>query len=381
MNAPRQRPFVVPVFLPQAGCPYQCAFCNQAAITGHTVKRPSAQAVRQTIETFLAYGGSPRGPVQIAFYGGNFLGQAPERITMLLQVAADFVADGRADGIRFSTRPDTVDTRRLTLLEPYPVTVVELGVQSLNNDVLRLNRRGHDAAAVRRAVALVAGHGYSLGLQMMVGLAGENPAGTLDSGRAIASLNPGFVRIYPTLVLEGSRLARWYRQGKYHPLSLDAAVSQVKDLFLLFHRHGIRVVRLGLQSSPSLDAGTDLVAGPYHPAFGHLVHSRIFRDALLDGLAAAQVHAAASVEVRVHPAAIPVLRGLHNDNVRLVEKKYGPGTVRIVADESVGRRELVVDGRMLRPYSGKGAKAQRQKAEGIRATHFPGKRTITRRSF
>jgi len=357
VNARRPRPFVVPVFLPQAGCPHSCAFCNQATITGRTVKHPSPPEVREIIEEFLAFRNNRRGAVQIAFYGGNFLGQAADRVTTLLQVAADFVAAGRADSIRFSTRPDTLDTRRLALIKPYPVTVVELGVQSMNNDVLHINRRGHDVDDTRRAAALLQDRGYTLGLQMMVGLPGENTVGSLDSGRAMAVLNPDLVRIYPTLVLEGSLLARWYREGTYHPLSLDSAVSLVKDLYLMFHGRGIRVVRMGLQSSPSLDTGSGLLAGPYHPAFGHLVHSRIFLDALTGGMAAVEGHADDPVEVRVHPASIPVLRGLHNANVRTIEENFGPHAMHILADESVGRRELVVGGRVLRPYSGKGTEA------------------------
>jgi hypothetical protein len=232
----------------------------------------------------------------------------------------------------------------------------------MNNDVLRINRRGHDVDDTRRAAALLRDCGYSLGLQMMVGLAGEDAAGALDSGRALAALSPDFVRIYPTLVLEGSLLSRWYREGTYHPLSLDSAVSLVKDLYLVFHGRGIRVVRMGLQSSPSLDAGSGLLAGPYHPAFGHLVHSRIFLDALTGGMAAVEGHADDPVQVRVHPASIPVLRGLHNANVRTIEENFGRHAMRIVADESVGRRELVVDGRVLRPYSGKGTTGPRQRA-------------------
>ncbi len=350
MNAPRPRPLVAPVFLPQAGCPHGCAFCNQAAITGRSPRRPSARDVRREIQQFLDFGHRRCGPVQIAFYGGNFLGQDPARIVSLLQVAADFVDAGRADGIRFSTRPDTIDIRSLDLITPFPVTVIELGVQSMNNEVLRRNRRGHDAEAVRRAAAALRERGYRLGLQMMVGLAGENREATLVSAHALAALAPDFVRIYPTVVLRGSLLAHWYREGSYRPLALEDAVELAKELYLLFDHRGIRVVRMGLQSSPSLDAGTDLLAGPYHPAFGHLVHSRIFGDALLEGLAAARPGAMDAVEVRVHPAAIPRLRGMHNDNVRRVEAKYGRDAMRIVADTGLDRRDLVVGGRVLHPY-------------------------------
>jgi len=351
MNTVRQRPFVIPVFLPQAGCPHQCAFCNQAAITGKTAKHPGPQDVRATIKGFLKYRSEKHREAQIAFYGGNFLGLEPFRIQSLLEIASEFIARGEADSIRFSTRPDTVDMQRLALIEPYPVRVIELGVQSMNNEVLQRNRRGHDAGDTKRATALLRSRQYTLGLQMMVGLAGETRAETRVSGLAMADLKPDFVRIYPTLVFEGSLLGRWYREGKYAPLSMEAAVSGVKRLYLMFRHHGIRVIRMGLQSSPQLDAGKGLLAGPYHPAFGHLVHSRIFLDALLARLHRDARHLPGPVAVRVHPAAVSTLRGLHNDNLRVLEERFGTDSLGIVLDLTLNRGHLLVDGRLCRPYA------------------------------
>jgi histone acetyltransferase (RNA polymerase elongator complex component) len=197
---PSKRPFIVPVFLPHAGCPHRCLFCNQHATTGQEDTLPSARTVRKTITDFLAHRRDPTRFTEISFYGGNFLGLPPEQIQLLLATAAAFVHKGRVNGIRFSTRPDTIDAKRLDLIAPYPVTTIELGVQSMQDDVLERSARGHTADDTRRAVALLAGRPYALGLQMMVGLPGDTTASALATARQLAGLSPDFVRIYPAVV-------------------------------------------------------------------------------------------------------------------------------------------------------------------------------------
>lgn len=273
-------PFVVPVFLPHAGCPHRCVFCNQRSTTGQQERLPSVSAVRRTIREFLAHRKERTRRTEISFYGGNFLGLAPELISLLLATAAGFVQSGEADGIRFSTRPDTIDAPRLRLIARFPVTTVELGVQSMNDAVLRQSQRGHTAQSVRAAVALLRSRPYALGLQMMVGLPGDTAATAMASARQIADLAPDFVRIYPTLVLRGSQLAHRHARGEYEPLTLAAAVALVADIYQIFHRHEITVARMGLQAGPELTPDADLVAGPFHPAFGEMVQSALWLDAI-----------------------------------------------------------------------------------------------------
>ncbi len=273
-------PFVVPVFLPHAGCPHRCVFCNQRSTTGQEESLPSVNAVRRTIREFLAHRKERTRRTEISFYGGNFLGLSPELISLLLATATAFVQSGEADGIRFSTRPDTIDAPRMKLIARFPVTTVELGVQSMNDAVLRQSQRGHTAQAVREAVALLRRRPYALGLQMMVGLPGDAPATALATARQIADLGPDFVRIYPTLVLRGSLLASQHARGEYEPLTLEAAVALVADIYQIFHRHDIAVARMGLQAGPELAPDADLVAGPFHPAFGEMVQSALWLDAI-----------------------------------------------------------------------------------------------------
>ena len=205
------KPFVVPVFLPHAGCPHRCVFCNQNAITRAPSGLPSESELESAIVQFLSYTLKRHSTIQIAFFSGNFLGLAPAAVEAFLRLAQRFVQYGRVDSIRFSTRPDTIDRKRLDVLAGYPVRTVELGVQSMVDDVLRRSLRGHTAAQTAAAVKLLKAEGYAVGLQMMVGLPGDTVDRALDTAHRLVDLQPDFVRIYPTVVLKKSLLADWYR--------------------------------------------------------------------------------------------------------------------------------------------------------------------------
>ena len=208
-NQKRHRPFVIPIFLPHAGCPHQCVFCNQESITGKKENVISARQLQSQVEAFSKYNSKHRKPVQIAFFGGNFLGQKTDTVEMLLKEATKFVVRGEADGIRFSTRPDTIDRQRLELISNYPVTAVELGVQSMDPGILKISRRGHTDLDTERAVDLLKEFHLDIGVQLMIGLPGDNSDRMMKSGQRIANLDPHFVRIYPTIVIQGSPLAKW----------------------------------------------------------------------------------------------------------------------------------------------------------------------------
>ncbi len=341
LSALSARPFIVPVFIPHAGCPHRCVFCNQVSITGSDGGALSPENVRRRIQQFLAFNQGRRHPVEIAFYGGNFLGLEEAAIGSLLETAAQFVHRGRADGIRFSTRPDTIDDARLDLLENHAVAAVELGVQSMDDHVLALSRRGHSAADTLRAVERLKDRGLSIGLQMMVGLPGEDEAGALASARKIAALQPDFVRIYPTLVIENSPLARWYRRGDYAPLKLEDAVDRVANIHRIFSSRNIRVIRMGLQASRDLDDGVSVLAGPYHPAFGHLVHAALFLKKARQALQACRLRRD-RVTLSVHPKNISRLRGLKNANIITLANDFDIAAVDVVGDAALAPNELQV---------------------------------------
>lgn len=268
-------PFVIPIFIAHQGCPHQCLFCNQRSITGAPEGMVGAREVEEIIRTQLAWPRRhPEAPVQVAFYGGSFTGLAMERQRELLGAAQPFLASGQVQELRLSTRPDYVTPEIAGFLREQGVGVVELGAQSLDDRVLAASGRGHTAAQVRMAVACLKEAGIRVGLQLMLGLPGDSTITALASGRQAAALGPDMVRLYPCLVISGSPLAELYRQGQYQPLSLSRAVALAGRLWSIFKEHRIPVVRMGLQPSAALEK--TVLAGPYHPAFGELVLSRLF---------------------------------------------------------------------------------------------------------
>ena len=337
--ASRSRPFIIPVFIPHAGCPHQCVFCNQVSITGAKPGAVTLDKIRIQIRKFLNYKKENRGPVQIAFFGGNFLGLKQAEIKSYLSLAAVFVSQGLVDGIRFSTRPDTIDKERLDLLKNYPVATVELGVQSMDDQVLALAGRGHSASDTIRAVEVLKERQLGIGLQMMVGLPGDSEVRSLVTAHKIADLGPDCVRIYPTVVVANSRLAQWFKKGEYLPLSLEEAVTLVKKAYLLFKHEGIEVIRMGLQATDDLDDGTTVLAGPHHPAFGHLVYSEIFFDN-----ARAAIESAGSVAntltIFVNPRSISKMRGMNNSNIKKIRNQFQFEAVAVMPDSSLTEEEV-----------------------------------------
>ncbi|MBW2513125.1 MAG: radical SAM protein [Deltaproteobacteria bacterium] len=336
------RPFIIPVFIPHAGCPHRCAFCNQALIANRPKDPPSKESVTAEIARFLTYHRPHHEAPQISFYGGTFLGIGKEWILRFLGIAEGFVSRGQAASIRFSTRPDTITQETLDAIQRFPVKTVELGVQSMDDTVLKLSLRGHSAHDTRRAVDRLKKGGYTVGLQMMVGLPGQDASSAMTTALELAGLSPDFVRIYPTIVLKNSRLETWYQKGTYTPLSLDAAVTQTKGLLAVFRDKQIPVVRMGLQASESLDLDRSIIAGPYHPAFGHLVHSEFFFDRAAAALASQRtpIHKAVFF---VHPSSLPKMRGLKNANITRLKKIFHINHIELVPDASISDETLRVE--------------------------------------
>ena len=332
-------PFIIPVFLPNIGCPHQCVFCNQTVITGITQNIPSPKKLRALIDKFLEYNAKKRTNVQISFFGGNFLGMTPDFIKLMLYEATRFVKSGQVDSIRFSTRPDTIDRNRLDIIKDFPVTTIEIGVQSMNDRVLGMSKRGHTSSDTEKAVNLLKERNYNIGAQMMVGMPGDDEAGALYSGQRIASLCFDFVRIYPTIVLSGSLLAGWHKKGKYIPISLGRCITLVKKLYLLFKEKNITVIRMGLQSSDSLEWNKTILAGPYHPAFGHLVYSEIFLDKARTILKS-YGSSFRKVIIKVHQKNISRIRGLKNMNVKILTAEFQIKKLDIIPDNTLGNNAL-----------------------------------------
>lgn len=263
---------IIPIFITHEGCPHHCYFCNQQSIVGEKKQKAvSPEMVNENISSWLAR--SPgRGHVQVAFYGGSFSCLAAARQLRLMAVVAPFLSSKKVNSIRISTRPDCLDETRCENLYRHGVRTVELGCQSMDDTVLEATRRGHSVEQSIIAAELLQKKNMELGIQLMVGLPGETCRSFLAGVERVIRLQPDFVRLYPALVLEKTRMASMYQEKSYRPLSLNQAVALTCQAFVRLQKAGIKVIRMGLQPSKSLEKS--IVAGPYHPAFGELVMAR-----------------------------------------------------------------------------------------------------------
>ncbi len=264
---------IIPIFVPHRGCPHQCSFCNQRHITGQSDDM-TPQRARDIIEMYLSTIDTTKFRTEIAFYGGSFTAIDMEYQTSLLEVAYWYVKNKDVKGIRLSTRPDYINEEILDNLKKYGVTEIELGVQSMSNDVLAANNRGHSSDDVVNAVNLIRKYDFSLGLQQMTGLYCDNDKFDIYTAEKISELKPDFVRIYPTLVFNNTDLADYYKSGLYTPHTVEHAVELCKKIKQIYDRNSIKIIRLGLLMSEN-EAKNNFLSGPYHPRFRELVENNL----------------------------------------------------------------------------------------------------------
>ena len=326
---------IYPVFLPHAGCPHRCVYCNQYAVTGMARMGQSPGdlplRVRRLLETYFPEPDRTEGTGEIAFYGGTFTALGAGVIRGILDAALPWVLQGFASGIRFSTRPDGLSREVCSLLSDYPVKTVELGVQSLSDEVLGHTRRGYTAAAVEEAAAAVSECRWDLGIQLMAGLPGDSASIFLESVEKAIRLQPSFTRIYPTLVLEGTLLAEWYRRGLYRPLSLDEAVRWCVPALDAFHRAQVPVARMGLHGDAAFEEPGIVLGGPYHPSFGYLVKAARWRRRVNEELArtAGGGLEGRTLTISVARPYVSEVVGCSGENMRYWKERTGFGSVRV----------------------------------------------------
>jgi histone acetyltransferase (RNA polymerase elongator complex component) len=337
-----EKPFIIPVFIPNQGCPHQCVFCNQSSIAGAKWSIPSHEQIASLINEHLEFKGEKRHKAEIAFFGGNFLGLKDDVVQDLLSCALEFVLAGKIDSIRFSTRPDTISNNRLNAIEKYPVLTIEIGAQSMDDTVLKKSNRGHTAKDTSNALNLLKERKYKTGIQMMAGLPGDDDAKLTDTTYKIINLHPDFVRIYPTIVLADSPLGVLYKNKKYQPLSLEQSVSLVKKIYLLFNKNNIPVIRMGLQPTEELNYGDTILAGPYHPAFGHLVYSEIFLDGIINFFES-NARLPDKLVIYANPVDISKIRGIKNSNIRIISERFNPASIKIKPNNSLSQNTIIVN--------------------------------------
>lgn len=306
-----KRHYIIPIFVSHRGCPHDCIFCNQKKITGQGGD-VSGEDVKNKIEEYLQTIPKEHAVVELAFYGGSFTAIPRDQQKELLEAVQPFIAQGVIQNIRISTRPDCIDMPVIELLKIYKVKIVELGVQSMDDEVLRISNRGHSARDVMNAVTLLKQHDFIVGVQVMVGLPGDSMLKSINTVKKLAELKPDIARIYPVLVITNTYLEQLYHCGEYQPLSLEATVEQCKKLLIIFEKNNIEVIRIGLQPTENILEGKEVVAGPFHSSMRQLVVSSIYRD-MIDYLLkdAGDIN---ELEISVNPKDISDILGQKRSN-------------------------------------------------------------------
>ncbi len=267
--------FIIPIFIPELACPFQCLYCNQQKISGQ-LKLPSDTEIIKTIDKHLQTI-PDNSHIELGYFGGNFTAIPAKDQQHYLELVQPYINAGKIKSIRCSTRPDYINEEVLDLLSRYNVKNIEIGAQSFDDDVLLKSGRGHNVLATERASTLIKKYGFSLGLQMMIGLPGDTKEKALKTAHRIIELKADNTRIYPTLVIKDTKLEELYNKGFYHPLSLHEAIDWTADIIKIFEKSKVTILRVGLHASDGFMEGHDLIAGPFHPSFRELVYTQIWR--------------------------------------------------------------------------------------------------------
>lgn len=341
-----KKEYIIPIFVPHLGCPHACVFCNQRKISGEQ-KNVRAEDVRKTIEYYLDNFADDNKLVEVAFFGGSFTAIDIELQKELLQAANEYIEKGLVNSIRISTRPDAIDKDILKMLKSYNVRTIELGVQSANNYILEKAERGHTYEDVKRASKLINRYGFILGHQMMVGLPESTALDEINTAKALIKLKPKIVRIYPVLVIKGTKLEDEYNNGEYTPLTVVQAVERSKEVANLFNKKKIKVIRIGLQNTDEIcepeSKTSQVVAGPYHPAFRQLVEAGMWYDVIVSEIKKLGTKVK-QVQIRANPEDVNNIIGHKKENIEKLKEVYEVD-VRVKLDEKIknGKFEIIIE--------------------------------------
>ncbi|MCX7921821.1 MAG: radical SAM protein [Clostridia bacterium] len=332
---------IIPIFVPHKGCPYDCIYCNQKTISGQH-DETSEENIKKTIEDHLATSGD-NAYVEIGFYGGSFTGIEKELQIKLLKIANHYIKDNLVNAIRLSTRPDYINTEILKYLQYYGVKTIELGVQSLDNEVLTKTCRGHSIDDVITSSHLIKEFGFDLGIQTMIGLPGDDREKALHTAERVIELVPKIVRIYPTLVIRDTYLEKMYNSGLYTPISLDEAVDICSELLNMYKRKSINVIRIGLQATESINLNNDVVAGPFHPAFRQLVESRLILKEIVQCIVKNKLNDKNEITIYTDHRFISNVIGQNKYNIKYLKTKFNFNEVKVRADTNMKSENFLIE--------------------------------------
>lgn len=328
--------YTIPIFIPELACPFQCVFCNQKKISGHQ-NIPDEKEIVATIEDHLQTFKQVERIVEVGFFGGSFTGIPIDEQRSYLKLIEPFIMSGDISGIRLSTRPDYINAEILSMLKDHNVATIELGAQSFDDEVLRKSRRGHTALQLEKASEMILKEGFNLGLQMMIGLPGDNLDKAIFTANKIINTGAHNTRIYPAVVIKDTVMHNWYKEGKYKPLSLDSAVKWTKQILPLFEQAKVNVIRVGLHPSEGILSGEELIAGPFHSSFKELVLSAIWNDILMPLLNFDEIN---NIEVLVPEKELNYAIGYQSANKKMLLEKFN--SVKFMPDSTLEGREFKI---------------------------------------
>lgn len=311
--------YIIPIFIPHLGCKNECIFCNQRKISG-SIKPIAAEDIKERIEEYLTYyNKNEEKNIEVAFFGGSFTGIDLEKQIEYLEVVQPYIKENKINSIRCSTRPDYINEEILTILKKYHVKTIELGVQSLDEEVLKVAKRGHTIEDVYKASKLINDFGFVLGHQIMIGLPKSNKEKEIETAKKSISMCPKIVRLYPVLVINNTKLNEMYQNKEYVPLTIENAVESTKELYKLYTNNGVNVIRVGLHVTEDLQDPSGYVAGPMHPAFGQMVTSRLIRDKFVEQIKDIDDDI---ITVEADEKTINNLIGIKKENIKYIKNKY-----------------------------------------------------------
>ena len=386
------KPFIIPIFIPHYGCPNKCIYCNQNISIGQQ-SLPTSEEVANIIDTHLksaaahfkpsryTQGGRAttkrataqlpnknfakpcvrrcknqnetppektqfyRFAVQVAFYGGTFTGLPFDTQKNYLKTIAPYLKNKKVQSIRLSTRPDYINQQNLDLLKSFSVKTIELGVQSMDDKVLKLSQRGYTSQKVEESARLIKENGLELGIQLMPGLPGDTENKIIKTSEQVCKIKPDFLRIYPMVVIKNTLLEKLYLKGEYTPLSLKQAISICKKMLLLFQYNHIPVIRMGLQPTETLLKPGTIVAGPFHSAFRELVSSSILYERIYTSI---KKHLASKTfSFYVHPSELSTFIGNKKSNLRKLKEEFPGFDIRFRQDAGIPHGKFEVSSSII----------------------------------
>jgi histone acetyltransferase (RNA polymerase elongator complex component) len=329
------KPFIIPIFIAHLGCPHRCIYCDQGRIAHPASAIPTPEEIAEEVERYLKLGARKRKhlrTVQAAFYGGSFTALPLETQRGFLRSLAPFLEEGKVHSLRISTRPDYCSPECLAILKQHKVATIELGVQSMDDEILRTSQRGYTKEEVKEAVRELHQGNFEVGIQLMIGLPGDDAQTFASTVAEVIELRPHFVRLYPTVVIQGTQLEQWFRVGRYHPLTLAEAIILAKGALQRFRQARIPVIRIGLQPTPSLEAPGTIVAGPYHPAFRQLVESTLLYEQAASIVHGSGIERGDSLTFLISPRDISNFYGQGGQNIRRLRESFGLRDIAVKPD-------------------------------------------------